>query len=180
MNSQNLNFTNNHAGIYGIATKQKADAIQLLCVLKTRGPYLGMWDLPGGTPEKGETLLETLEREVLEETALTVSQASFLCQHQFSFRAKNTSCFCHHSAHLFKIARFSEVAPTTFPVRDPDDPTGEDVAKAQWITVKEISPGQLTPFARLAIFLILDLIEPDALDGGTSPWHPGIYTEYRF
>lgn len=177
MNSQKVIFTRDHAGIYGIATRQKNSVIQLLCVLKTRGPYCGMWDLPGGTPERGETLLETLEREVFEETGLTVSQAELMCQHQFLLPTKKTTRFCRHSAHLFKIARFSKPPPTSFPARDPGDPFMEDVAKAQWIIVGEISTEQITPFARLAICLTDGLIEPRVINGGTSKWHPGIYIE---
>ena len=38
-----------------------------------RGPYRGRFDLPGGTPEEGESLVETLKREILEETGFQVS-----------------------------------------------------------------------------------------------------------
>lgn len=40
---------------------------------RTRGPYRGKFDLPGGTPEEGESLVETLRREMLEETGFQVS-----------------------------------------------------------------------------------------------------------
>ena len=43
------------------------------CIRKTRGPYRGRFDLPGGTPEEGESLVETLRREMLEETGFQVS-----------------------------------------------------------------------------------------------------------
>lgn len=39
-----------HFGIYGIALNKNRDKI--LLVKKTRGPYTGLYDLPGGTPEK--------------------------------------------------------------------------------------------------------------------------------
>lgn len=40
-------------------------------------PMQGQWSLPGGVVETGETLLEALTREVLEETGLHVSEARF-------------------------------------------------------------------------------------------------------
>ncbi|HEY6349481.1 MAG TPA: NUDIX hydrolase [Candidatus Angelobacter sp.] len=39
---------------------------------RARPPLLGRWSLPGGVVELGETLRSATEREVLEETGLTV------------------------------------------------------------------------------------------------------------
>lgn len=41
-------------------------------IKKRRGPYKGKLDLPGVRPEYGETIKETLKREVLEEIGITV------------------------------------------------------------------------------------------------------------
>lgn len=45
---------------------------QVLVVQRANGPALGLWTMPGGVVESGETLNEALVREVLEETALKV------------------------------------------------------------------------------------------------------------
>ena len=59
----------NHFGVYGVCIREG----HILCIRKTRGPYRGRFDLPGGTPEEGESLVETLKREILEETGFQVS-----------------------------------------------------------------------------------------------------------
>jgi 8-oxo-dGTP diphosphatase len=44
----------------------------VLIVRRARGPALGVYTLPGGVVETGESLAEALRREILEETGLTV------------------------------------------------------------------------------------------------------------
>jgi ADP-ribose pyrophosphatase YjhB (NUDIX family) len=39
---------------------------------RARGPALGVWTMPGGMVEAGETLAEALAREILEETSMTI------------------------------------------------------------------------------------------------------------
>ena len=50
-------------GVYGIWRQNGL----IVAIRKGRGPYLGMLDLPGGSPQPGETSGETLERELQEE-----------------------------------------------------------------------------------------------------------------
>lgn len=61
-----------HFGVYGVCFENG----KLLCIEKTRGPYQHRYDLPGGSQEVGEGLTETLIREVMEETGLTVRSYS--------------------------------------------------------------------------------------------------------
>jgi 8-oxo-dGTP pyrophosphatase MutT (NUDIX family) len=57
-----------HFGVYAI---WQQDARTVL-VRKTRGPYSGLLDLPGGSPEPGESELTTLRRELREECGVQV------------------------------------------------------------------------------------------------------------
>jgi 8-oxo-dGTP diphosphatase len=46
---------------------------KILIVRRARQPARGLYTLPGGVVEVGETLVEAVQREVFEETALTVA-----------------------------------------------------------------------------------------------------------
>ena len=48
------------------------DGDRVLLVLRGREPLKGVWSIPGGRLELGETLLDALHREVREETGLEV------------------------------------------------------------------------------------------------------------
>jgi 8-oxo-dGTP diphosphatase len=51
----------------------KDDAGRLLLVRRGHEPGLGLWSIPGGRVERGESDAEAVVREVLEETGLAVS-----------------------------------------------------------------------------------------------------------
>ena len=58
-----------HLGVYGVIIKDN----NILLVRKSRGAYIGKLDLPGGSIEHGETPVETLKREIKEETNADVA-----------------------------------------------------------------------------------------------------------
>ncbi|MCH1439573.1 MAG: NUDIX domain-containing protein [Rubripirellula sp.] len=51
---------------------------ELLLVRRAREPGKGKWGLPGGFVDRDETIEQALSREVLEETNLHVSEATYL------------------------------------------------------------------------------------------------------
>ena len=63
-----------HKGVYAIIKNDN----QILLIKKARGPYTGLFDLPGGSPEKDEAPEQTLIREVKEETNCDVASCTFL------------------------------------------------------------------------------------------------------
>ncbi len=54
---------------------------RLLIVVRGEEPRKGMWDLPGGFADPGESTEEALRREVAEELGLQVASTRFLCSH---------------------------------------------------------------------------------------------------
>ncbi|HEV2514848.1 MAG TPA: NUDIX domain-containing protein [Devosia sp.] len=48
------------------------DRDKVLLIQRARKPYFGMWSLPGGRLEPGETPEQTAEREIMEEVGLRV------------------------------------------------------------------------------------------------------------
>ena len=65
---------NLHVVIYELI--EQGDSI--LVIRKSRGPYKGLFDLPGGRPSHGEDLLDALNREIEEETGIKAQSYSFL------------------------------------------------------------------------------------------------------
>lgn len=58
-----------HFGVYGICIHQN----KLLCIQKNGGPYHGRFDLPGGSQKEHESLIDTLNREIREETGFQIT-----------------------------------------------------------------------------------------------------------
>ncbi len=63
-------MTTKHFGVYGVWQQ----AGRLVLVRKARGPYDGLLDLPGGSPETGESEMATLRRELREECGVELVQ----------------------------------------------------------------------------------------------------------
>ena len=74
-----------HYGVYGIWRQSGL----VVAIRKGRGPYLGMLDLPGGSPQPGEAAIETLERELREECG--VNKVAVSSWHPFEFQVDKSS-----------------------------------------------------------------------------------------
>ena len=74
-----MKIKKSHLGIYAIIEKGQS----ILLVKKSRGPYQGMWDLPGGRPAHGETIFQTIQREVKEETGIQLIDIAPYCNQAF-------------------------------------------------------------------------------------------------
>ena len=132
-----------HLGVYALIEVRGSIAL----ILKSRGPYTGSWDLPGGKIEFGESPVEALTREVQEEVGLRLSSATLV--DALSVRVDFKDEFgeaveLHHLGVIFVC----EVAEPGKLSHAGDD---EDASEARWITLIEARELALTPFARIKI-----------------------------
>ena len=101
---------------------------RLLCIRRGHGPGAGLWSLPGGRVEAGETLHEAVVREVVEETGLEVVVDGFV---GYVERLGDD----YH----FVILDFGVT------LLDPDvDPVaGDDAAEAAWVPFDDLADLRL-------------------------------------
>ena len=128
----------NHFGVYGVCIREG----RILCIRKTRGPYRGRFDLPGGTPEEGESLVETLRREMLEETGFQVS-AIYQNTIRDVFVTVPEIARVHHEFVLFTIDVEEKNAQTV-----EDFVTNEEKNDSKgivWVPLEEVSVENASP-----------------------------------
>jgi mutator protein MutT len=107
------------------------DHERLLLVRRGHGPGAGLWSVPGGRLEPGETLHEAVVREAMEETGLEVVVDRFL---GYVERFGDDPAPYH-----FVILDFAVT------VLDPDRTPvpGDDAAEARWVPFHELSEYRL-------------------------------------
>jgi 8-oxo-dGTP diphosphatase len=118
------------------------ETVQYLLIQRGKAPNKGMWSLPGGKLEDGESTLEGAVRELGEETIWT-SGWERLCWHDSAFCATDSFGEGYH----YLIAHcFAQLRTDSPPQLSPAD----DAADAGWFTkedihnmcdTKEITPG---------------------------------------
>lgn len=129
--------TRSHKGVYGIVRKNN----QILLIRKARGPYTGLYDLPGGSPEAGETPEQTVAREIKEETncdliSCTNQREKTIFFSQFTKESGEAGCM-QHTGILFDVEVLGE--PTT-------QGDGLDSNGAVWVDINTLSSQNATPF----------------------------------
>lgn len=133
-------FSSVHKCLYSVAMTiiQAASAVirdqqgRFLFVLRGRAPRAGLWSLPGGKATTGETIEETVQREVAEETGLIIRINHLLGTTQMpADDGKQYEIHCFAAEVLSGIAR-----------------AGDDAADLGWFTAEEINGLPLTPNLR--------------------------------
>ncbi len=124
-------------GTYGILIHDS----KILLTRKKSGPYKGLWDLPGGAIEFGETPEEALKRELLEESALAISQFEFSGISTATDKYDNNGVpyEFHHTGLIYKVLGWSQQLDLL--------PEEEN----RWAILSSLQTEELTPFAKHAV-----------------------------
>lgn len=104
----------------------------ILLVRRGCEPNKGLWSLPGGSIEPGETVREALAREVLEETSLSVEVGDVAGVHEVIRRERDVLMYHYVIVNLF--ARVVAGAPSA----------GSDATDVRWIPLDRIADHPTT------------------------------------
>lgn len=100
---------------------------EILLVKRGCEPNMGLWSLPGGSIELGETLQEALAREVLEETSLEVEPGDIAGVYDVIVKDGDTVTFHYVIISLFAKIIFGEPAAAS------------DAADLGWVKLEDVS-----------------------------------------
>ena len=106
---------------------------RILIARRARGPALGVWTLPGGVVEAGETLTEALVREVHEETGMTIEPVT-LAGHREVLVRDDGGALSRHFVILCFAARWVAGEPVL----------NEELSDAQWLRPAELNELKTT------------------------------------
>ncbi len=141
-----------HVGVYGINLTTEG---QVLLILKGRGPYKGMYDLPGGKIEKNETREQALNREFEEEVGSKIISYIFLYEDLFVFPYISQS----EGMVNFKHKGFFYTVSLPDDIKIKMSPDGFDSMGAIYVDIKDIIEDKVivAPMAKKAILSAINI-----------------------
>eukprot|EP00357_Protocruzia_adherens_P003773 CAMPEP_0115012986 /NCGR_PEP_ID=MMETSP0216-20121206/25102_1 /TAXON_ID=223996 /ORGANISM="Protocruzia adherens, Strain Boccale" /LENGTH=295 /DNA_ID=CAMNT_0002382225 /DNA_START=46 /DNA_END=933 /DNA_ORIENTATION=- len=114
------NFATHYVGVGGLVIN---DNSEVLLIQEQRSIAEGLWKIPGGLAEIGESLGETAMREVFEETGIETEFVSLL-----SLREKHNYYFGHSDLYFVALLK-----PKTLEIT----PCPTEIKAAKWTTLEE-------------------------------------------
>jgi len=106
---------------------------RVLVTQRARGPGIGIWSMPGGVVEAGETLTEALIREIKEETDLTIEPVTLAGHREVVVRDRDGRALRH-----FVILCFASRLIAGEPKLN------EELSDARWLKLEELSALKTT------------------------------------
>ena len=107
---------------------------RILLVRRGRPPSEGLWAIPGGRVEVGETLQEAAEREIMEETGLTIRARDPIHIFDVILRDEDGRVRFHYVI-VDLLADY--ISGTLNP--------GDDACEARWVTPGELEELSVNP-----------------------------------
>lgn len=128
-----------HLGVYGIC--RKGD--EVLVIKKSRGPYKGLYDLPGGRIEFGEKVEITLQREFEEEIGVRALDVySFLGYNEYFCTFTNDA---GEEKNFHHVGFYFSVTCDTSTIKS--DADGHDSLGALFVPIKELGTHNCSQIA---------------------------------
>jgi 8-oxo-dGTP diphosphatase len=124
---------------------------RVLVVRRARAPANGLFSLPGGVVEAGETLTEAVKREVMEETAITIEPVALA-----GFRETIT-----RDAHD-KVERHFVILPFAARWIAGEPRLNEELSEARWVRPAELADLATTPGLAAIVANAFERLEPGA------------------
>jgi len=125
-----------YIGVYGIF--RTGDRV--LVIKKARGPYMGLYDLPGGGLNFEETVGQCLDRELMEETNTKVlsRELAGVNEYQCQYRKEDgTLKDFHHLGIYYTVDLKVDDLKTA--------PDGQDSNGAEFVDVSELTAQNTSP-----------------------------------
>ena len=132
-----------HVGSYGVIINNG----KVLLIRKARGAYKGKLDLPGGGIDYGETPIETLKREILEEVGVNIVSYEIktaLTHYEVWQQEKDLQEDLSHYAIIYDVK-----------ISDDDiskikkDADGIDSLGSNWYDIESLDINELSPLAKV-------------------------------
>lgn len=127
-----------YIGVYGVAIN---DHCILLTPKGDSSIYKGLWDLPGGGVEFGETPEETLSREYKEEVAMSFTSMIWIANQSYTgtWIRNDTPFAFHHLGQIYFVKDCVQIPGII--AQDPHE----------WHSIDKIKLDTLTPFAQIGL-----------------------------
>lgn len=124
-------------GVYGLVIRQG----KILLIEQPKGPYMGLFDFPGGGLEFGETIEQALRREFQEELNMGFESMSLLenltATVEVTGEDENSSYLFYQIGLVYAITNVQPLSDAT---------SSQNLLKSEWVEPKHLSPLNCSPF----------------------------------
>ncbi len=116
-----------HFPVVGVGVVVLNENNDVLLIRRGTEPNIGMWTIPGGRQEPGETLEETAHREIEEETGVTIEKPQLVDVVDLIRRNDDDSLLRHYTL-VDYAARYKDGAPRS----------GGDADDVAWVPLNQV------------------------------------------